>query len=166
MDFLALMLKHPVTNDSQNIGRSQVASRMTSFHDQLRQLPFFAIRMGVSKVREWKVPWPKLKRALRDRDGKLESTDLVPNIEQKGVDLRIGLDIAKISVQGLAQTILVVSNDTDLIPALKFARREGVRIFISPIHHKPARELVEHADRVVRPPWFDIMERRRSQRPT
>ncbi|MEJ1967108.1 MAG: NYN domain-containing protein [Rhizomicrobium sp.] len=53
------------------------------------------------------------------------ANDFVPNIQQKGVDLRIGLDIARLALREMVNIIVVVTGDSDLVPAFKFARREG-----------------------------------------
>jgi uncharacterized LabA/DUF88 family protein len=47
--------------------------------------------------------------------------DLVPAIEQKGVDLRIGLDISRLALTRAVEAIVVVTGDSDLVPAFKFA---------------------------------------------
>ena len=72
--------------------------------------------------------------------------DLVPNIEQKGVDLRIGLDIARLALCKMVDIIVVVTGDSDMVPAFKFARREGVRMYLDHMGHGVRRELKAHAD--------------------
>jgi len=75
--------------------------------------------------------------------------DFVPNIEQKGVDLRIGLDIARLSLCNLVSVIVIMSGDSDLVPAFKFARREGVRIYVDHLGSPVRRDLKAHADIVL-----------------
>ena len=79
----------------------------------------------------------------------LEANDLIPNISQKGVDLRMGLDIARISLQKLAEIVVVASGDSDLIPAFKFARREGMQVYLHRMDHGVRRDLKAHADIVI-----------------
>jgi len=67
-------------------------------------------------------------------------------VQQKGVDLRIGLDIALLSLRQLASSIVVVTGDSDLIPAFKFARREGMRVYLDHLGGPVRRELKAHAD--------------------
>ena len=55
--------------------------------------------------------------------------------EQKGVDLRISLDIARLSLRSLVDAVVVVTGDSDLIPAFKFARREGIRVYLDHMGH-------------------------------
>jgi len=52
------------------------------------------------------------------------------SFEQKGVDVQIGLDIATLSLKRYVDTIIIFSFDTDLIPALDFARNNGIRVGI------------------------------------
>lgn len=74
---------------------------------------------------------------------------MVPNIQQKGVDLRIGLDIARLALREVVQAIAVVTGDSDLVPAFKFARREGVRVYLDHMGMPVRRELNAHADIVI-----------------
>ena len=62
----------------------------------------------------------------------------------------MGLDIARLALTHSVETIVVVTGDGDLIPALKFARREGVRVFLCHLGHGVKRELRAHADRIIR----------------
>jgi uncharacterized LabA/DUF88 family protein len=56
-----------------------------------------------------------------------------PNIRQKGVDMRIGLDIASLTLKKQVQVIVLVTADSDFIPAMKFARREGAQLVIDSV---------------------------------
>lgn len=108
----------------------------------------FAVRLGVLKWRGWKprkVPLPN--REPTD-------ADFVPNLEQKGVDLRIGLDIAIYAETGNVDRIVVVTADTDLIPAMKLGRRAGIEIVGVELPRGPlTRELKAHVDVVRKVSW-------------
>jgi uncharacterized LabA/DUF88 family protein len=65
---------------------------------------------------------------------------------QKGVDLRIGLDIAWISVKRMVDVLVLVTGDSDFVPAMKFARKEGLRVYVATMGHPVRRELKAHAD--------------------
>lgn len=67
----------------------------------------FAVRLGVLKFRGYKPnKAPVNPVALTD-------ADFSPDFEQKGVDMRIGLDIASYSANRSVDRIVLVSNDTD-----------------------------------------------------
>lgn len=81
------------------------------------------------------------------------ASDLRLRIAQKGVDMRIGLDIARMTLRERVEAIVVVTGDSDFIPAFKFARREGVRVYLDPMGGAVKRSLKAHADVVLdRPP--------------
>jgi uncharacterized LabA/DUF88 family protein len=84
---------------------------------------------------------------MADPARRITAQDFTFDIEQKGVDLRMGLDIARIALRGLAGTIVVITGDSDLIPAFKFARREGIRVYLDPLQGGVRPELRIHADR-------------------
>lgn len=104
----------------------------------------FAVRRGVLKFRGYK---PKKTPVMSQRA--LTDNDFVPDFEQKGVDMRIGLDIASYSDNHAVDRIVLVSADTDCVPALKYGRRAGLQtVLIEPQCHgiKLAPELLSHAD--------------------
>ncbi len=92
--------------------------------NELAKLEKFAVRRGTLGFRGWKPKKiPIAGRALTD-------TDFSPIFEQKGVDMRIGLDIASMSNQKSVERIILVSGDTDMIPAMKHARKAGLEIVV------------------------------------
>ena len=61
--------------------------------------------------------------------------------------MKIGLDVAWLSSKRIVDRIVLVTGDSDFIPAMKFARREGVQVILVTMGHKLIkRELLEHAD--------------------
>ena len=67
-------------------------------------------------------------------------------LRQKGVDMRIGLDIASIALKKQAETIILVAGDSDFVPAAKLARREGMEFILDPLWHQVNDDLLEHID--------------------
>lgn len=68
---------------------------------------------------------------------------------QKGVDMRIGLDIASIALKQQADTMILVTGDSDFVPATKLARREGVEFILDPLWQKVSDQLYEHVDGII-----------------
>jgi len=61
--------------------------------------------------------------------------------------MRIGLDIAAYSANHAVDRIILISADTDCVPALKYGRRAGLQtVLIQPPTMKLAPELLAHAD--------------------
>jgi uncharacterized LabA/DUF88 family protein len=104
----------------------------------------FAIRRGVLKFRGYKP-----KQTPVNPSGPPTDADFDPDFEQKGVDMRIGLDIASYSSNPnrCIERIVLVTNDTDCVPAMKFGRRAGLQTVIIELPNgRLAPELVMHAD--------------------
>lgn len=141
------ILKNPIDGSVLDLSNSTVFRRGTSLMDQLELEQDFAVRKGETVARGWKIGNAALSQMLK-APRVPRANDLQPNVQQKGVDLRIGLDIALLSLRGLAQVIVVVTGDSDLIPAFKFARREGMRVYLDHLGGPVRRELKVHADMV------------------
>ena len=60
--------------------------------------------------------------------------------------MRVGLDIASLTLKKQVEVIVLVTGDSDFVPAMKFARREGVQLFLVCLGHRVTDEMREHAD--------------------
>jgi uncharacterized LabA/DUF88 family protein len=115
----------------------------------LAKRDLFAVRRGVLKFRGY-----KLKRVPVKGIAALADSDFNPDFEQKGVDMRIGLDIASYSALKCVDRIGLVTADTDCVPAMKLARKSGVQVALIalPGGIRPS-ELAEHADYIREIAW-------------
>ena len=102
---------------------------------------FFAVRRGVLKFRGWK---PK---KMPIAPATLTDADFHPDFEQKGVDMRIGLDIATCSEERTVDRIILVTGDTDCVPAMKHARKAGLQVVLIGLPNgRSTPELLWHSD--------------------
>ncbi len=141
----------PVDRRAIDYARTPEAEFRDRLHDILRQTPNLALRLGeVSKDpdRSWTLRPEPQKRLLNGQIGAadLVDTDFAPALRQKGVDMRIGLDIALIALKRQAETIVLVAGDADFVPAAKLARREGVQFVLDPLWRSVSPDLLEHID--------------------
>lgn len=74
--------------------------------------------------------------------------DVRLGLRQKGVDMRIGLDISTLTLKKQVDTIILVTGDSDFVPAAKLARREGVEFILDPLWQCINDDLHEHVDGV------------------
>ena len=74
--------------------------------------------------------------------------DVKYDVRQKGVDMRIGLDIASRAYKKLVDQIILVAGDSDFVPAAKLARREGIDFLLDPMWASIREDLHEHIDGV------------------
>ena len=65
------------------------------------------------------------------------------------MDIRIGLDIAWISLKRVVDVIVLVTGDSDFVAVMKCARKEGLKAILSPMGHSVRRELKAHADFII-----------------
>lgn len=110
-------------------------------HD-IAQKDLFAVRRGVLKFRGY-----VLNQIPFHPTGPLQDSDFHPDFEQKGVDMRIGLDMAIFSSNHAVELIALATNDTDCIPAMKHARRSGIQVALIVVPgYSPVPELLAHSD--------------------
>lgn len=145
-------IKNPVSGTEIKLGCSELAQNSNRLHQELALKPNFAVRLGETKVFGWTAKLDAKKHSLSS--GKVVETSLddwAPNIKQKGVDLRIGLDIACMALRRTVDTIILFSGDTDIVPSLKLARKEGLRVIVViPSNGGVASSLTEHSDQQIK----------------
>ena len=142
------VVKNPVDRTAVDLSKTSIYSQHESLLDTLELRPNFALRLGTTLSRGWKLGRNAV-RAMTKNPRVPTARDFVPEILQKGVDLRMGLDIARLSLRGLVSVIVIATGDSDLVPAFKFARREGIRVYLDHMGLNVRRELKAHADLVL-----------------
>jgi uncharacterized LabA/DUF88 family protein len=141
-------VSHPLTGQEIDLGRSTIHAERRRFLDAVEMLPNVALRMGELSVHGWRLRTGALEEVSRSRRS-LQEQDVELDIEQKGVDLRIGLDIARLALRRLVEVLVVVTGDSDMVPAFRFARREGLRVVLDHLGSSVKRDLKAHADVVL-----------------
>ena len=157
----------PVSGTTVNFAATPDALFTMRLHDELRKRRKFALRLGDLDDRN--VPWTIREGRLRTLldDGRsrrewrnaappertltltdLTDEDFVFSPRQKGVDMRIGLDIASLALKRQVDQIVLVAGDSDFVPAAKLARREGIDFLLDPMGHGIKADLNEHVDGV------------------
>lgn len=83
---------------------------------------------------------------LRDLWNSLDGGSVSLGLRQKGVDMRIGVDITSLTLKRQVDTIILVAGDSDFVPAAKLARREGIEFILDPLWQQVNADLFEHID--------------------
>lgn len=143
--------ERPLQGGSQDFGSSALASVNRRLLHGLARIPYMALRVGELVFRGWQVRQELLQNDTRDRI-EITSEDLVPVIHQRGVDIRLALDLAALTLKRQVQVIVLVAGDSDYVPAMKFARSEGCQLFLVTLGHVLKEVLVRHADVLVELP--------------
>ena len=76
----------------------------------------------------------------------LTERDFSTSIKQKGVDMKIGMDIASLAYKKQVDQIVLIAGDADFVPAAKLARREGIDVVLDPLGHGIKDDLFVHID--------------------
>lgn len=140
---------HPLDGQPLRFSATPQARQNRALLDSLELEPDFAVRRGTLLQTGWKLGRTALRRLQKKIDPKIEPRDIVPDISQKGVDMRIGLDIATIAIKHTVDILVLVTGDSDFVPAMKLARKEGLRVYLECLRHPVLRELKVHADYVL-----------------
>lgn len=140
---------HPLTGEEYDFSQTEEASFRRALHDELRRQRKMALRLGhLIEGRGWQISRDKT-RALLSKEismDELEFRDVYFDLRQKGVDVKIGLDIASLAYKRLVDQIILVAGDSDFVSAAKLARREGIDFVLDPMWHPIHSSLLEHID--------------------
>lgn len=141
---------HPFLKQQVDLGKTDLFEWTTTFLNELKKKRKFAIRLG--KLAEEQAHYtirPEVVKKLCN--GKLNFTDLQEKdfcleIDQKGVDMKIGLDIASMAYKQQVDQIVLISGDSDFVSAAKLARREGIDFILDPLGAAIKPDLFKHID--------------------
>lgn len=141
---------HPLLQRQIDFSRSDLRTWMYAFIEQLKKKRKFAIRLGklADEQAQFLLREDVTRKLCR---GTLQISDLkeqnfLLDVSQKGVDMKIGLDIASLAYKQQVDQIVLISGDSDFVPAAKLARREGIDFILDPLYNPIKPDLFEHID--------------------
>ena len=108
-----------------------------------------ALRIGVLKDNHnWQIYPGRVKELLSGKKtlAELKETEVFLDVQQKGIDMKIGVDITTLALKRFVDTIVLFSGDSDFVPAAKLARREGIDFILDPMQANVEPQLFEHVD--------------------
>lgn len=141
---------HPFLKKQVDLGKSDLYEWTMQFFDELKKKRKFAIRLG--KLAEEQAHYtirPKAVKKLCNGSldfSSLQESDFFLEIDQKGVDMKIGLDIASMAYKKQVEQIVLISGDSDFVSAAKLARRERIDFILDPLGSPIKPDLFEHID--------------------
>lgn len=141
---------HPLLKRNIDFGKAETYRWTLDFFDELKCKRKMALRMGkLSDVRpHFALDPERVKRLCSGAIGveDLDERDFHISFSQKGVDMRLGLDISSLAYEGIVSQIILVSGDSDFVPAAKIARRKGIDFILDPMGNSISSDLMEHVD--------------------
>lgn len=147
---LTKQMYHPLTRSTIDFSKTAQYKWMTDFLDELKKRRKIALRLGIidENNSSFTIKYSALKKlcagtlSLSD----LTESDFEPDIKQKGVDMKIGVDIASLAYKHQVDQIVLIAGDSDFVPAAKLARREGIDFVLDPLDAPIKEQLFEHID--------------------
>lgn len=140
---------HPLMRRNVDLDKSSTYAWSTVFLEELERRRKFALRLGELSEQMYYNLRPDVTKKLLT--GKLKLDELTENdfifvTQQKGVDMRIGVDIASMAYKKQVDQIILIAGDSDFVPAAKLARREGIDFVLDPMWANIKENLFEHID--------------------
>lgn len=140
----------PISKRALNLAQTDTARARLAIHAKLLEVRKVALRLGrLNDHFGWR-PKPGVVDRWLTATANFDPTDDDFEIDatQKGVDMRLGLDVASMAFKGQVDQIVMVAGDADFVPAVKLARREGIDVVLGPMEGVAAKDLVAHVDGV------------------
>jgi len=140
---------NPISGRAIDFSKSPQAQFRRDLHQELKSLRKVALRLGVLwDGRGWLLNKRRTKDLLSGKVqiDQLADSDVQYDIKQSGVDMRSGIDIASLALKRMVDRIVLVSGDSDFVPAAKLARREGIDFVLDPMWNRINPSLHEHVD--------------------
>jgi uncharacterized LabA/DUF88 family protein len=141
---------HPLLKKPIDFSKSNVFLWANTFFDELKKKRKVALRFG-SLAENWAqyALTPESTKQIFSGTKQLSDIsekDFTFNVRQKGVDMKIGIDITSIALKKLADQIVLIAGDSDFVPVAKLARREGLDFILDPLWATITPSLFEHID--------------------
>lgn len=141
---------NPITKKQEFFGKSETGKWMNEFLKELTKKRKVALRLGelLSYETKYLLKPQSLNRLINKEItiDDLKYDDVYLSTRQKGVDMKIGVDIATLSLKKQVNQIVLIAGDSDFVPAAKLARREGIDFILDPLGREVKDNLFEHID--------------------
>jgi uncharacterized LabA/DUF88 family protein len=140
-------VKRPISGRDHHLCEADQARARRERLQALALSPDVALRRGEADFRGWRIRPSAVKRHC-ESGGTLTDDDFAPDLVQKGVDIRLALDLAMVAIKRQADVAVLIAGDVDFVPAMKLARREGLRVYLDLVSGGGREVMREHADLV------------------
>ena len=131
-DPYAGIIDNHMHNGKIDCSKSRTYANKTKFLANLCQLDKFALRKGELSFAGWKQD--------------MHSKKWKPDFNQKGVDMKVGIDMASMAIKHVVDKMVLIAGDSDFVAPIKFVRREGVQVYLYRMANKVKPSLLEHCD--------------------
>ncbi|HDC5166344.1 TPA: NYN domain-containing protein [Staphylococcus aureus] len=141
---------HPLLKKNVNFSNTDTKKWTEDFFKEMSKKRKVALRLG--ELSEYSVEY-NLKYSITKKllNGSIDLNDLKEkdfslSLQQKGVDMKIGLDIASLSFKHQVDKIILIAGDSDFVPAAKLVRTEGIDFVLDSLGADIRNNLSLHID--------------------
>lgn len=139
----------PISRQSIDLSKSKEGQFRIAFQRQLQRKRKLAVKLGEPmEVSNWKLN----EDALADLLGKritvdeLVDEDFTPDTHPRGIELRMGVDLATLAYKRQVQQVVLVTGDGAFSSAAELLRHEGVDVVLDPMWQNVSEELFSYID--------------------
>ncbi|MFN7834275.1 MAG: NYN domain-containing protein [Burkholderiaceae bacterium] len=139
----------PVTRQSVDLSRTKEGLFRQAFHRQLHRKRKLSLRLGEGgEMTGWQLREDALNDLIAKRmeTDELHDDDFTPNVNLRGMALRMGVDIVSLAYKRQVQQIVLLAGDGYFAPAAELARHEGVDIVLDPMWQNIPEDLFAFID--------------------
>lgn len=160
-------IHNPISGKCVDFSKTDEAICRTAIINEMRKKRKVALRLGsLKESKRWVLFAHAMQKLLKKEItfDDLTENDVYYELRQKGIDMKIGVDIASLALKGFVDKIVLIAGDSDFVPAAKLARREGIDFVLDPMHTEHIdNTLYEHIDGLKSIPMYYQKEKKKEK---
>ena len=139
----------PVSKQQIDLSRSREGQFRVAFQRQLQRKRKLAVKLGEAREADtWKLNEDALADLLNKRItvDDLADEDFTPDSHPKGIELRMGVDLASLAYKRQVQQVVLLTGDGAFSSAAELLRHEGVDVVLDPMWQNISEDLFSYID--------------------
>ncbi len=139
----------PMSRHSVDLAKTKEGQFRLAFHRQLQRKRKLALRLGEMVEMDG---WRLREDAMNDLLGKritvdeLQDDDFSPGTTARGLELRIGVDLASLAYKRQVQQVVLMTGDGYFAPASELVRHEGIDVVLDPMWQNIPEDIFAYID--------------------
>lgn len=131
-----------IDGGQKDFSMTQAYRDKLAFLDELAKRERVALRIGQLAFTGWapQIDYSAMQPTI---------TGYRPLFRQKGVDMKFGLDMAWLATRKVVDKIALIAGDSDFITPIKFARKEGLQVYLNHLGNPIKDDLIKHCDFII-----------------
>lgn len=139
----------PVSKQNIDLSKSKEGQFRSAFQRQLQRKRKLAVKLGEpATIDNWKLSEDAQADLLAKRIGidDLQDDDFVPDTITRGIELRMGVDLASLAYKKQVQQVVLLTGDGAFASAAELLRHEGIDVVLDPMWQNISEDLFTYID--------------------